>query len=446
MKRLCAATAVAVLAGLFVVPITSAEATVSHRSRLQHVVVMTQGGRSFDNYFGSSRGVDGIGQVPCQLQATTDQLGCLGVHQITPRTTAFTLRTGAKAQRLSVDGGRMDGFVRAQSRPGADGTAAMGYYPPQALPLLHELAGRGVLFDNWFSGVPGGTLPNDLFDISARPPARNTQIIPTTGWADRPVIFDRLTAAHVSWRIYVQNYEPALTINTAATKQRLGGQLARVPLLSLQRYLGDRALLGHIVDLDHYYRDLESHHLPAVSYIVSTSATETSPRDPHKGQQLMRSVLNGLLASSAWPSSALLAQWDSSGGWYDHVPPPVIDGNATGLRVPAFMISPFIRPGTVSHTRFDAASTLKLIESNFRLAPLATRDRDAADPATLINLGRNPERPALVGVSSDVPVVQPKRSTLILGYLAALTVAVGACVVALRAARRHALAQPVVPQ
>ena len=77
------------------------------------------------------------------------------------------------------------------------------------------------------------------------------------------MIFDRLNAADVSWRIYVQNYEPALTINTAATKQRLGGQLARVPLLSLQRYLDDPALLGHIVDLDQYYRDLESAHLPA---------------------------------------------------------------------------------------------------------------------------------------------------------------------------------------
>ena len=330
MSRLAAAVTAAMVLGGFIAPAEAGSGTPAVRGRLQHIVVMTQGGRSFDNYFGSSRRVNGIGQVACQLQATSDQLGCIGAHRISARTSITTLRTGGNAQRVSVDRGRMDGFVRAQARPGFDGTAAMGYYPSDSLRLLHELAGRGVLFDNWFSGVPGGTLPNDLFDISAVPPRANSQIIPTHGWPDRPVIFDRLTAAHRSWRIYVQNYEPALTIHTAATKQRLGGQLARVPLLALPRYLRNPALLSHIVDLDQYYRDLESNHLPAVSYIVSTSATEQAPRDPLKGHRLIRSVLNGLLASKAWPSSALLVQWDSSGGWYDHVPPPIIDGARDG--------------------------------------------------------------------------------------------------------------------
>lgn len=425
-------------------PTATGAARTSLKSPVQHIVIMTQGGRTFDNYFGGLRGVDGIGQVPCQLQASTDQLGCLGAHWINPRTSDVSLRTGAKAQRISVDHGRMDGFVRAQSRPGSDGTAAMGYYRPGALPLLQELTARGVLFDNWFSGVPGGTVPNDLFDISALRP-RHSDIIPARGWPDRPVIFDRLTAAHRSWRVYVQNYEPALTIHTAATKQRLGGQLARVPLLALSRYLRSPALLSHIVDLGQYYRDLESGRLPAVAYIVSTSATEQAPRNPVKGHQLIRSVLNGLLASSAWASSALLVQWDSAGGWYDHVAPPMIDGAVTGLRVPAFMISPFVRPHTVSHARFDAASTLKLIESTFALPPLAARDRSAADPARLIDPSLPAAPPELVGVSTDQPVAQPRRTPLVLGYLAALAVAVMTCTVALRSGRRRPAVPAVTP-
>lgn len=443
MKRAACGLVLAAVVAALAFPAAALAAPTAPKGRLQHLVIMTQGGRSFDNYFGGTRGLNGIGQVPCQLQATADQLGCIGTHAIDPRTPVVSLRTGVKAQRISVDHGRMDGFVRAQARPGSDGTAAMGYYRPTALPLLHELAGRGVLFDNWFSGVPGGTVPNDLFDISARPPGGSSDVIPAHGWPDRPVIFDRLTAAHRSWRIYVQNYEPALTIHTAATKQRLGGQLARVPLLALPRYLRRPALLSNIVDLNQYYRDLESGHLPAVSFIVSTSATEQAPRNPLKGHQLIRSVLNGLLASSAFSSSALIVQWDSSGGWYDHVAPPVIDGVSTGLRVPALMISPFARPGTVSHVRFDAASTLKLIESTFGLTPLATRDRYASDPARLLDMSRHPGPPQLVGVSTDKPVTQPRRTPLVLGYLAALVVAVVACVIGLRSGPKHPTAEAV---
>jgi phospholipase C len=260
------------------------------------------------------------------------------------------------------------------------------------------------------------------------------------------VIFDRLSAAGVSWRIYVQNYEPALTIQTAATKQRLGGQLARVPLLALPRYLRNSDLMSHIVDLDQYYRDLEAGHLPAVSYIVSTSATEQAPRDPVKGHQLMRAVLNNLLASSAWPSSALLVQWDSSGGWFDHVPPPVLHGAPTGLRVPAFLVSPFVRAGTINHQQFDAASTLKLIETTFGLSPLAARDRDARDPAGVMDLRRRASRPALVGVAGDAPVLQPDRKTLILGYLVALAVAGLACGVAFRSGRVGGAKEAAVTQ
>ena len=99
------------------------------------------------------------------------------------------------------------------------------------------------------------------------------------------------------------------------------------------------------------------------------------------------------------------------------------------------LISPFVRAGIVDHQQFDAASTLKLIETTFHLSPLGTRDRNAADPTRLLQLHRPASRPALVGVASDVPVRQPDRKTLILGYLVALAVAGVACALALRSGR-----------
>jgi phospholipase C len=432
--RLGAALAATLSMAVIVLPATASAA--GRPRSLDHVVIMTQGGRSFDNYFGETPGVDGLGQEPCQLQAESGQRACIRPYRIGATTPPVALRTGPLAQAISVNGGKMDGFARAQAHSGSDGSAALGHYAPDALPLLHELAGRGVLFDHWFSGVPGGTVANDLFDISARPPG-NVTAIPRNGWPDTPVIFDRLNAAGVSWRIYVQNYEPALTIRTAATKQRLGGQVARVPVLAMSRFLADPALASHVVDLKQYYRDLDNNALPKVSYVVSTSATEQSPREPVKGHQLIRSVLNGLLASTAWPTSALLLQWDSSGGWYDHVPPPMLDGARSGLRVPAILISPFARAGSVNHQRFDAASSLKLIESTFGVAPLAARDRSAADPRTVLSFDLPTNRPALLGVVTDQPVSQPKRSTLLIGYGLAVVLAISAAGIALAYSGHH---------
>lgn len=391
------------------------EVTKAGPSSIEHFVVMTQGGRSFDNYFGARQGVDGIPASACQLPSKVSQPPCVRPFPITSAAQQRPLRTTAAQQIQSVNRGGMNGFVRAQTTRESDGTAAIGYYRPQSLPLLNGLADRGVLFDHWFSGVPGGTVGNRLFDITAKP-AGDPLAVPTDGWPDVPVIFDRLTAAGVSWRIYVQNYEEALTIHTASTKQRLGGQVARVPLLGMTRYVDNRALSAHIVDLSQYYRDLSAGSLPAVSYVVSTSATEQSPQDPNSGSRLIRAVVNGLLTSTAWPHSAFLLQYDSSGGWFDHVRPPRLSGATVGLRVPALLISPYAAPGTVDHGEFDAASTLKYIERRWNLAPLADRDRGAADLTSAFRFDGRQTPVSLVGVTSDRTVVQPDRMLLYVGY------------------------------
>ena len=151
-------------------------------SPVKHFVVMTQGGRSFDNYFGARRGVDGIPDHACQLPSRVGQPACVAPAPIRASSTQRPARSTAYAQSVSIDRGRMDGFVRAQTTRASDGTEAMGYYRPGQLPLLDDLAARGVLFDHWFSGVPGGTVANRLFDLTAQPPAGDPTAVPTAGW------------------------------------------------------------------------------------------------------------------------------------------------------------------------------------------------------------------------------------------------------------------------
>jgi phospholipase C len=390
---------------------------------IHHLVVMTQDQHSFDNYFGTRAGVDGIPSGIC-LPAAAAGGRCVTPFAIDKNAAPTRLKVSAKSQAESVNGGRMNGFVRAQAGPQSTGAAAMGYYRPQDVPALSRLADRGVLFDRWFSSVPGGTIPNRLFEIAAQANG-DTASVPAVGWGTMPVVFDRLQAAGVPWRVYVQNFEPALTVDTASAKARAGGQVARVPLLAMPRYTDDPALNGHIVDLSQYFSDLAHGTLPAVSYVVSTSSTERTPSRSASAENPILTVVNALISSSAWFHSAFVLDYDSAGGWYDHVLPPVVDGARLGLRVPAMLVSPYAAPHTVDHTTYDSGAVLKFIETNWRVAPLTSRDRDAADLVGAFHFSRPPREAVLVDGGTRGPeVVQPNGLTLYLGYgLAALAAA-----------------------
>ncbi len=410
--------------------LTAAEAT----TPLQHVVVMSQEGHSFDNYLGDRSGVDGLSDDTC-LPAGDKDLPCVPSHPIHGSPHAI-LRDTAAAQRRSVNRGSMNGFVEAQAIHGSDGSVAMGYYPADQVPVLTALADRGVVFDRWFAALPGTPVGNDLFAVAATAPAHADQV-PSQGWGDTPLIFDRLQAAGISWRIYVEDYQPGLTARTASPHQRAVGQVARVPVLGTPRFLADPSLSSHVVDLRRYYQDLARHRLPAVSFIISTQHTERAPRNPAIDQQLVRRVVNGLLASSAWKDSAFFLTYNTSGGWYDHVPPPTIDGAPTGLRVPTVLLSPYVSAGTVDHRTHDSASILKLIEDNWSLPPLTSRDRGAASLLPRFSFHSTAHQPSLVGVSpSRPPVQQPDRTVLYLGYGVAL-LAGSACVAFVLVGRRR---------
>jgi phospholipase C len=406
------------------------------RTPVRHLVVMTQDQHSFDNYFGTRPGADGIPPGTC-VPAADPRKPCVAPFAINPDTPQARLRASAAAQARSVDRGRMDGFVRAQAGPESSGAAAMGYYRSADVPALGRLADRAVLFDRWFGAVPGGTIANRLFGMAAQAKGDPTAV-PAAGWGTLPVIFDRLEAAGVSWKVYVQNYEPALTIETAAAKARSGGQIARVPLLAMPRYTNDQRLSSHIVDLKDYFSDLAANRLPAVSYVVSTSSVERAPAGTSSGENPITTVANALIASASWSSSAFVLNWDTAGGWFDHVTPPVVDGSRLGLRVPALLISPYAAPRTVDHTTYDSAAVLGFIERNWNVAPLTRRDQDAARLERAFDFRAGARPAVLVDVGGHgAAVSQPSSLTLYVGYGLALAAAAFAMAWALRGERRR---------
>jgi phospholipase C len=393
-----AAGLAAVLASLTFVspayPGESADRSSRTATPIKHFIFLMQGDRTFDNYFGTYPGADGIPPDACQpLVVGRAQEGCVKPFALHGKVPA-PLEPGKSVIDAQLDGGKLDGFVAAYTRQGRDGTTAMGYYDARDVPFYWNVAQRYVLFDRFFSSAPYGYRANRSYWVSAAVPPGGAEHVPPNGYR-QATIFDRLQAAGVSWKFYVQDYQPKQTFRAMSPTDPVS-QTVRVPLLNYARFVDDPALRGHIVDLDEYYRDLADNTLPAVAYVASSGASERSARSINAGQDLVRTMVNQLAMSSAWNSSAFMWSYDGSGGWYDHVAPPA----GFGLRVPALLVSAYARRGQVNHTTLDYTSALRFIEQNWDVPPLTARDTHANSIITAFDFSATPRRSEIVPVAA----------------------------------------------
>jgi phospholipase C len=83
------------------------------------------------------------------------------------------------------------------------------------------------------------------------------------------------------------------------------------------------------------------------------------------GQSFVTHLINTVMRSPDWPSTAIFLTWDDWGGFFDHVVPPAVDGNGYGMRVPGLVISPFALRGYIDHQRLSFDAYLRFIEDIF---------------------------------------------------------------------------------
>jgi phospholipase C len=421
------------LAGLILAsPAAAGTSGVSgHRPRtpIQHFVFLMQGDRTFDNYFSTYPGANGAPANTCQaLVLKKPASGCVKPFALHGMKVA-PLAPGNTVLDYQYDGGRLDGFVAAYLRQGRDGTNAMGYYDRRDLPFSWAVADQYVLFDNFFASARYGIRTNRSLWVSAAGQPGDTESVGARGYGDQLTIFDRLQAAGVSWKFYVEGYNPKETFRARSASDP-AAQTARVPLLNYARFVDSPALRSHIVDLGQYYRDLAAGTLPAVSYVASSGSSERSARSIGAGQQLVQRMVTQLMVSSAWRTSALMWSYDGSGGWFDHVRPPQVDGSVLGPRVPALLVSPYATHGVVNHAQLDYTSALRFVEDNWALAPLTRRDATATSIASAFDLSGAPRSPAVIQTGPPIQGPRVAVGTAYLGYLSALAVAVVLFVVA----------------
>ena len=296
---------------------------------------------------------------------------------------------GENAYDLSYNNGQMNGFVISQHLDGKDPSLVLGNYNGTNLRFYWKFATEYVLADNFFASTLDTGFQNENYLYTGIPVEKRDGISYRHLSNLNRTIFDELEKNNIPWKIYVDDYNPALNQTEGALKKnRFLSLLTETP-----RFHENKTLNSNIVDLVEYFQDLTNNDFPAVSYIVAPNFEDNAPRDVTVGEEFVASLVLALMKSKHWDDSVFIITYRESGGWYDHVPPPKVNGQPYGFRVPALIISPYSKVGFVDNTLYDASSILKFIEYNYNVSSIGKRDAEANNLLNAFNLTMEPRDP-----------------------------------------------------
>jgi phospholipase C len=354
---------------------------------IEHVVFLIKENRTFDNLFGTFPGANGVSfgydrGVRRRLTAGTD--GSIGSEDI-PHCYTCSLE--------AWNHGRMDGFNQGAV---SDRWAYTQLHRVQ-LPNYWHWAREFVLADNFFSSAQGPSFPNHLYSIAAQsggahdnprrtgrfrssntfgcdaPKGQTVTIVDSEGHEkqvqpcfDFTTEGDLLTDADIDWAYY------------AAEPEQLGYIWSAYAAIRHIRETNEWP--RHVLPVDEVIGDIKADRLPPVTWI--TPRYEVSEHPQYNfclGENWSTRVIDSIMRSPMWKNTAIFVTWDDYGGFYDHEPPPQVDGFGFGIRVPLLVISPYARRGVIDHHLGEFSSVLRFIEENWGLTQLTNRDRDAMD-------------------------------------------------------------------
>ena len=379
--------------------------------KIKHVIIIEQENRSFDSYFGTYPGADGIPMkngVPT-VCVPIPSGGCQMPYHDTADVNGGGPHGDNNAE-ADVNNGAMNGFIAqatAAQKTCANpndpactnsGTSdVMGYHTFEEILNYWTYAKDFVLQDQMFEPVHSWSLPDHNYLVSGwsaicsnpKPSSCSNEITGPytpaqmeryvnqaleTGTADVTSAWTDLTWLlynhHVPWAYYVQTgNQPDCANDSAETcppvKQNYLTPGIWNPLPVFEDVQKDNQL-RNIEPLDNYFAAAAAGDLPAVSWIApSQNDSEHPPASVHRGQAYVTAIINAAMKSKDWDSTAIFLQWDDWGGFYDHVVPPSVDQNGYGLRVPSLVISPYAKTGYIDHQVLSSDAYLKFIEDDF---------------------------------------------------------------------------------
>jgi phospholipase C len=423
--------------------------------RIDHVVVLFQENWSFDGLFGKFPGANGLSNAASALPQSDRNGNVYAVlppslgpdNKPDPRIPkdlpnapfdlAKYIPPTEKAgnpihlfyqNQHQIDGGRNDRFVAWTNAGGL----VMSYYDASDFPL-GKIAKRYTLADDFFMGAFGGSFLNHFWLVCACTPewkdapqairavlddkgmlvkdgavTPDGYVVNTTYTVNAPhpasikdparlmpsqtlpTIGERLSEKGVSWAWYSGGWNDAL-----AGHPHPVFQYHHQPFAYFAAYAdGTEAKKKHLLDEDEFWKAVKEGNLPAVSFVKPIGPLNEHPgyADLMSGQEHIAKMIEALMASPQWKSTAIIVTYDENGGRWDHVAPPVVDRWGPGSRVPAVIVSPYARRGFVDHTPYDTTSILRFIEKRWGLAPLGSRDAAVNDLTNAFDFNNEPER------------------------------------------------------
>jgi phospholipase C len=309
----------------------------------------------------------------------------------------------------------MDGFDNSYT--GADGeghptcTYTYQYVDPNQIQPYWDMAQQYVLADNTFStqGSESFTAHQDLIAGGTSINSTESVIDDPTFWpwgCDAPsgvythelsiygvygkgpypcftyqTIRDLLDAKRVSWKYY--------TVKVNGGSAGIWDAFDAISAVRTSKEWGSKVAWPNTK----IFTDIKNGHLPAVSWITPDGQDSDHPQEVckcDKGPSWVASIVNSIGQSKYWKSSAIVVIWDDTGGFYDHVPPPLYDDQGgLGFRLPMIIISPYVN-AHVEHTQYETTSVLKFIETTWKLGNLGQEDKRATSIGNAFDFTQTP--------------------------------------------------------
>lgn len=364
---------------------------------IQHVVILMKENHSFDSLFGTFPGANGATSGLISTGATIP----LSHASLTPPNFSHSWQMFIKAEH----GGKMDWFDKTQGCGIKTGYACYTQYQQSDLPNYWTYAQTYLLADNFFSSSNGPSYPNHQYLIASQSGTAVNN--PTAGWGcdakstslvmtydlvtktyahvfpcfDYLTLGDILDAGGVSWHYYA----PPSTV--------AGYMWSAYDAIRHVRYGADWA---NVLNQKNFEADALAGRLAAVNWVtVDWPNSEHPSASLTKGENRTVSIVNAIMNGPQWSSTAIFITWDDPGGFYEHVPPPVLDGYGAGMRVPLLIISPYVVP-QIYHQQATFDSLLAFIEANWQLPSLTSRDAGANNLMNAFNFSQQQTKPVVL--------------------------------------------------
>jgi phospholipase C len=379
------------LAALLTVALSLWACSGRRSATIEHTVIILQENHTFDNYFGAFPGADGA------MSGSTSTGATVPLAPL-PDMDFATLCNSWDCALQAMDGGRMDGFDLING-----GLSAYAQASSQEIPLYWRYAQHFALADRYFTSVHGPSLPNHLFTLAAQSggtidnvsagsggvgcdgsPTGTVTVIDASGnrteqspCFDFVTMPDLLEAAGISWKYYIEGGKGVLAVIRHIRNSPMWTQNQGTTTQFLQ--------------------DAQSGQLPAVTWLITPyPGSEHPPNSICAGDNQTAQFINAIMQGPAWNSTAIFVTYDDFGGYYDHVPPPQLDQEGLGPRVPLLIISPFAKRGYISHMLYEHSSMLKFIETRYLLRSLTARDAGANNLLDSFNFTQPPQPPLIL--------------------------------------------------